>query len=91
MLLSKIIQRFSYQLIVKEEATELQMEFNVREHCDDLIMQELSVHTIAMDVIKSHINEITLLLVDDIVVANQLLTLLDATNFIEALNALLRI
>jgi hypothetical protein len=85
MLHSKIIQRFSNQLVVKEEGTELQMEFNVWEIFKNFIVHVFSIHSIAMNVFQGQIYEIALLLVDEIIVTYQLLTLLNTANFEKAL------
>jgi hypothetical protein len=66
------------------------MEFNIREFLNDIFMQELAVHPVAMYIFHSQVDEVALLLMDDVIITDELLALLRSTNFVKVLIDLLR-
>ena len=67
------------------------MEFNVGKLREDLVVQELAVHAVAMDVLECQVYKVAPFLVDDVVVTNELLALLAAPYFVESLQNSLRV
>jgi hypothetical protein len=66
------------------------MEFYIWEFGDDIFMQELAVHSIAMHLFHGQVDKVALLLMDDIVITDKLLALLRSSNFIKVLIDCLR-
>lgn len=46
------------------------MEFYIWKLLQDVVVQELSVHTVAMDILHSQVDKVALFLVDHVVVTN---------------------
>jgi len=90
-LLLEVVERLAYEFVIEEKTAQFQVEFNVRKLRKNIVVQELAVHPVAVDVLKCQVNEVALLFVDDVVVANKLLALLDSPYFVEVLQDSLRV
>ena len=66
--------------------SQLSLDFQVPE--EDYVVDVLGAKSEALTVLQSQVDELGLSLVDDIVVTDQLLSLLLATNFVERASAL---
>jgi hypothetical protein len=72
MLVFKVIEWLTDELVVEKQSAQFQMEFAIRKFSEDFFMHVGSGHSVARNLLQSQVDEIALFAMDDVVVADEL-------------------